>query len=130
MSDMSVKEAYRVLQAECGIEVGDRVKVLRMPTGKDGKLGWKERNSASDDITGREYKIEMDNGSRGFALENCGADYPFFVLELVEKAKPELPPIMVGGHEVAFLDDRIRVCGISVKKETLREILKRLEGNN
>ncbi len=131
MTDMSVIEALRVLRNACGIAKGDKIEVVKAPSASCDQylpryIGyWGER-------IGKTYRIRcMDSTPGRFSLEGSHRyNIPFDCLELVEKAKPEPPPIVVGGHEVAFLDDGIRVCDISVKKETLREILKRLEEKN
>jgi len=83
---MDVEDAYICMQEHCGISVGDTVKVLR--TAKDDEMGW--RNNWTDYMdryvqqTGlveaiREGGIEIkfDNGRVW--------DFPFFVLELIEK---------------------------------------------
>ena len=130
MSEMSVKEAYKVLQAECGIETGDKVKVLRMY--ERHEMGCAlcvedQRRMKVGDI----YFAEIRSTSNSISLRNekdiCVGFAPFFALELVEKAKPELPPIMVGNHEVEFLDGEIEVGCETVSKETLLQILERLE---
>ncbi len=129
MSEMSVQEAYRVLQANCGIEAGDKVKVLR--AAKTSEMGWgygwdKKYSKHIGDIGVVDRITPNDNGFYiVFAHDNIYA--PFFVLELVEKAKPELPSIVIAGSKVEFHDDHIRVCGIMVPNATLRNILERLE---
>ncbi len=134
MSGITIEQAYEKMQAECGIEAGDMVKQLR--GARDGEMGW-DHSGMGDTYTtsGIFFVICMQSGVEGVMLNKDkysehGNFYPFFCLELVEKAKPELPLIEVGGHRVAFLDDRIRVCDISVSHETLREILKRVEEKN
>lgn len=137
MSEMSVQEAYRVLQANCGIGKGDKVEVVRAPFLYDGVNSypdhWRKR-------VGNVYRIDNIESTTGwFGFSHEGRNFydgcytiPFYCLELVEKAKPELPPILVGGNEVKFIRGdipRIEVCGVSVHKETLRKILERLDEN-
>lgn len=35
---MDIREAYKVMQSQCGIEVGDKVRVLRKA--KSREMGW------------------------------------------------------------------------------------------
>ncbi len=136
MSDMSVKEAYRVLQAACEIEGGDTVRIVRgyMESEAD-KIGFysiglcKEFNQMIGK-TKRVVAVCRNYIELPFREAGNTIFAPFYCLELVEKAEPGLPPIEIGGHKVAFLDDRIRVCDISVSHKTLREILKRVEEQN
>lgn len=129
--EMSVKEAYKVLHDNCGIEVGDRVKVLRKFKSYESGFGnsWTSEKAS---MIGKEFIVGTDLAHMGYSPENdpC-SHYPFFVLELIEKAKPELPPIMVGACEVEFFGGSIGIGGgVMISKETLREILERLGGEN
>lgn len=134
MSEITVKEAYRVLQANCGIEDNDRVRLLRMyeahEMGCDLCLE-DQRNMRIGDI----YFANFDHVGGCIRLRDeatprgtCVGFAPFFCLELVEKAKPEPPPIKVGSHEVEFHGDHITVGCETITGETLRKILGRLEG--
>jgi hypothetical protein len=82
---MDVKEAYKVMQENCGIEVGDTVRVLR--EAKSHEMGWSHIWVITmNEFIGNELKvISLDNGA-GIQLSN---DYyfPFFVLKLTRKAK-------------------------------------------
>ncbi len=127
MSEMSVKEAYKVMQANCGIEKGDTVEVLRVPTEYDRAYGWTGAGGSNYFCNGKRVLVEHNLGSDGFSLKGFVYSYPFPCLRLIEKAKPELPPIMVGNHEVEFLDGEIEVGCETVSKETLLQILERLE---
>ena len=138
MSDMSVEEAYRVLQAACGIEVGDKVKVRRMPTGIN-EMGWDPATFGLDNpdrlrMVGRAAMVKDIHERLGISVlyeyKDGGDRWPFFCLELVEKAKPEPPPIYIGDMSVKFTDGGIKVCDISVSKDKLQEILNRIEGQN
>ena len=131
MSEMSVKEAYKVLQVKYGIEVGDKVKILRSwhkdELGFDGVLH-SERASAIGKVGVVDFPHDGHISVSGF--EHNPSLYihtPFFALELIEKAKPELPPIVVGGERVEFEGNLIRIGGITVSKTILLRILERLE---
>lgn len=82
---MKLKKAYLRMQKESGFNIGDTVRVLRRAD--SGEWGW--CNNWSDDmdiyVEGADYEI-TDIDKFGVRL---GDDYqfPFFVLELVEKAK-------------------------------------------
>ncbi|KKM61557.1 hypothetical protein LCGC14_1530490 [marine sediment metagenome] len=89
--NMDIEKAYDVLQAASGIEVGDRVRVLR--TNKHYELGsravahsMKELEGGRAGIVSRidegRIIVDMDNGVNVWHL-------PFFVLEVIKKAEPE-----------------------------------------
>lgn len=121
MSEMTVEQAYKVMQAHCGIEVGDKVKVLR--GFKQGEMGTDGSDISSSDLVGdigvvtnscsSWFHLKMDKHIRG----KTEMHYPFFCLELVEKAKPELPA------DVSFTDDGLTVRGTFLSKDTIRRNL-------
>jgi len=124
MGEMLVKEACKVMQANCGIDEGDKVELVRLPFRYDYPLGRRAdvikylRNYMGNIFTAR-HTIGRENFSIGLAY-----NVPFYCLELVEKADP---PIKVGSYEVEFYDNGIKVCGIKIPTETIRKILDRLE---
>ncbi|TET41426.1 MAG: hypothetical protein E3J60_04545 [Dehalococcoidia bacterium] len=128
---MNIEEAYLVMQEHCGIEVGDKVRVIRKHSNFEMGYGC-QTSKGKETLVGETGIVESVNkhsnsiriGFKG-GLSSWG--FPFFCLELVEKAKPELPPIKVGGREVIFGDGCIKVCGLLVTKPILHEILDRLE---
>ena len=85
--NMNLQEAYKIMQDNCGIEVGDTVKVLRRAENKEN--GWNNNwGDYMDDHIGKEY-IVTELAVGGIRLNNWCC-FPFFVLELVKKA-PKLP---------------------------------------
>lgn len=128
---MDLKAAYKVMQEHCGIEDRDEVKLLR--TYKTYEMGCDLHSlDKRKVIVGGHYFADLTNICNGIKLRDkpngkCVGFAPFFCLELVEKAKPEPPPIYVDDHEVEFLDGKIRVCDVTVSKETLKQIYERLE---
>ena len=82
---MTLEEAYLTMQENCGIEVGDTVKVLRKA--KSEEMGWSAIWTGSmSDLVGKTAKVtEFDKDRNGLSL-NDDYWFPFFVLELVEKA--------------------------------------------
>ena len=91
---MTKQEKYIKDQAECGIKVGDRVKVMRKT--KSYTNGWDtcwvpEMNESVGKVFKVEGFSEFDKGD-GFLLSD-GFYYPFFVLEKVVTRK--------GGKKVA-----------------------------
>jgi len=134
MSEMSAREAYRVLQGGFGARGGDDVKVVRGYTEEEANdMGFTASGMRGEfnRLVGKIvpvvnvgiYHIEIPDPNN----EGGGIYAPFFCLELVEKAKPKPPPIMVGGNVVKFLDGKIRVCDVTVSGETLHKMLDRLE---
>lgn len=100
---MQLQEAYRTLQGASGIEVGDKVRVLRRA--KDHEMGWD--NSWIDDrmdrFIGGVYEVAVvdEDGIRFSSSVGPRFSFPFFVLEVVEKANP---PIRIGSYTVGFRD--------------------------
>lgn len=129
---MDVREAYKVLQAECGIEVGDKVKISRgYEKDEAHRMGF-TLTGLSEEFRGMVGKIkhvvEVADSHISLPFGHDTEIYvPFFCLELVEKGKPELLPIIIGPYEVKFLDNKIKVCDITITKGTLKQILDRLE---
>jgi len=128
-----LQEAYKVMQEHCGIEVGDTVKVVRAPF--DGEAD-KEYGKHWRNRIGNIYRVDNIDSTPGrFGLAHSGknmysGDYnvPFYCLELVEKAKSELPPIMIAGRAVEFFGASIGLGGgVIVSKAILLQILERLE---
>jgi hypothetical protein len=82
---MTLKEAYIKMQENCGIEVGDTVKVLR--EAKNYEMGWSYVWVITmNEFIGNELKVISLDNVAGIQLSN---DYyfPFFVLKLTRKAK-------------------------------------------
>jgi len=83
---MEIREAYKVMQAASGIEVGDTVKVLR--TAKGAECGWDnswvrdmDKSIGKSMVVMRIasfYGIELKDGNNRFT-------YPFYVLEIIKK---------------------------------------------
>lgn len=121
---MDIREAYKMMQAASGIEVGDTVKMLR--EFKRYEMGC---NLIPSDIhgamIGETYivnqieavgDIRVNGGSIAF-----NAFLPFFCLELIAKGPP---PIKIGEHTVETDKDGITVGCESVPWETLEKILE------
>lgn len=121
------QESYLVLHKASGIEVGDKVKVLRMPN--DNELGWHFGGQDLDkkQLVGKVVEVAYDNKSLGFILTNERAkrawNFPFFVLELVEKGES---PIWVDGYKVQFFPGNIAINCTEIPNATCRQIVERL----
>lgn len=124
---MDVQEAYRVMQEHCGIEKGDTAKMVRLPFRGDIPFGRYDPSFYSCGL-GRQVTITEITERAVFSSGTQGG-LPFYCFELVEKAKPELPPIKIGNHVIEFLPKKgnIKVCGIIIHQETLEQILERLK---
>ena len=99
---LNIKEAYNVMQGECGIDVGDTVRIMRKA--ECHELGWNTSwPSTMDSYVGKEFTV-TENSAKGSADYHYGYGYrvkhltgywfPWFVLELVEK-KPEVKELTV-----------------------------------
>lgn len=85
---MTRQEWYDYGQKHCGIEEGDTVKVLRKAESKEEgwRIAW---NPHMDGFVGQTLTVNLIQEGRGL---QCASEYywfPFFVLQLIEKAKPE-----------------------------------------
>jgi len=91
---MELREAYLKMQEKCGIDEGDTVKVLRKA--ENYEMGWRTFWEESMNKTiGNKYKVRRKNGMVGFELDlgdTASWNFPFFVLELVEKKKEHKSP--------------------------------------
>lgn len=93
---MDLQDAYKILQDNCGIEVGDKVKVLHKTANEE--LGWGYCwVSEMDACVGRELTV-VNVKTGGICLEDRHY-YPWFVLELVEKA-PKTKIITIDGKDI------------------------------
>ena len=84
------KKSYEKRQAECGLKVGDFVKILRKA--KDGENGWDNYwPEEADTWVGKTGEIIEDGGGAGLKVfleeENDWWLFPYFVLENVEEKK-------------------------------------------
>jgi len=102
--EMTLQEAYKVMQANCGIEVGDTVKVLRKAKDDEmARYGLSYQCTMPSSLIGTTVKVYRLYET---AIHAEGWNYPFFVLELVKKA-PKLPsPIRISSqYKVMFRED-------------------------
>jgi len=76
------KELYLEGQANCGLKIGDKIKVIR--TTESRKSGWCQPwNDSMNSSVGKTFIIkDFGNDDNGFQLEN-NYWYPYFVLEKV-----------------------------------------------
>ena len=84
---LSLQEAYKLMAANCGIEKGDTVRVIRKAN--DHEMGW--MNSwiyTMDEYIGRTFVVSLEDNGNGFNFD--GYSFPFFVLELVKKAEKSI----------------------------------------
>ncbi len=111
--EMDIKQAYAIMQKASGIEVGDEVKILR--TAKRGEMGWYGLcdNTRMQKLNlGRTLKVtNIAYGEHGYIelkSYNGGRTFvPFFVLEIIEKAKKE-KMITIDGKE--FSESTIKLA--------------------
>lgn len=107
---MDIREAYKVMQSQCGIEVGDKVRVLR--EARSYEMGWGPVwNGEMTDAVGEVCTVLEVGESSGFKLDGHGRCwwFPFFVLELVEKAKRSVDVILNEGYTATVFPDKIKV---------------------
>ena len=90
-----MEKAYKERQAECGLKVEDKVRVLRKA--EDCEDGWGNTWAKvyMDDFVGRIGKIVGERPHAGFKVfleeENDWWYFPYFVLEKVDEEQKETP---------------------------------------
>ncbi len=120
MSDITIEQAYEKMQAACGIEAGDEVKLLRACKPKELGYGFDPYNETGrmDEAVGKTGLVQ-DKG-RNYLMVSIGEhvmNVPFFVLELAEKARLEIP------NNVSFTADGLKVGEVFLSKDTIRRNL-------
>jgi len=88
MSELTLQECYEEMQANCGIKVGDQVRVLR--TAKDFELGWGTFWMQSmKDAVGKIFDVLEVEYNDGILLHTQDGDFyvPFYVLEKIKQVK-------------------------------------------
>ncbi len=99
-------EAYRKLHAQCGIEKGDSVKLLRLFG--DHEMGFGHIcGSAADASVGSVYEVSNNDGHT-IQLSNR-YHYPFFVLEVVKKAIQPITVKLNSEHNAVVSKDGVVV---------------------
>lgn len=94
---MDIRECYIKMQENCGIKIGDTVKVLRKAVLDE--LGWEcSWLSLMDDHIGKEFTVSALEGSEGIRLDN-GYLYPFFVLEKISS------PVVLKHGDILLWED-------------------------
>jgi hypothetical protein len=79
---MNTKEAYELMQNNCGIYTGDTVNILR--EARSYEMGWNtEWVSQMTDMIGKNYEVEEIKDDFGIRLEKYW--FPFFVLEKIKE---------------------------------------------
>ncbi len=124
---MDLQEAYLTLHEASGIEAGDKVDILRLPTG-NSEGGW--THMGLDPNFHRTLGlgiVRADAGREGFRVRHLkvgdNQEWPFFCLELIEKGTS---PFKIGDNEVKFTAEGIKVGCQSVTTEEVDEIHRRL----
>jgi len=133
---MTSAEAYKCLQDNCGLQVGDRVKITRKAT--DGEMGWPTiwLDDIFDELIGQTFTV-TDFSVYGFLLDNKrGGSFPFFVLEkvlweprhgdLIRTSDGDMRLIILRNGELQALDEMGTVVAFSRKDiiSSLEEIHK------
>ena len=121
---MKVEEAYTVLQKESGIGIGDKVRVLRRFKGSEmgcESTGWNSCNTKARFVDDKAVGI-IDGIQSRYLLVSMGSEYrsdtwsfPFFVLEVIEKAKTIT-------KVVTFIDETGKDVTDQISAETKRNL--------
>ncbi len=91
VNKMTITEAYEIMQDACGIKVGDTVKILR--TNVNYELGSTAAFHTESELE-RSGRIGivckmLDRSMLVRMPDGYGFQMPFFILEVIEKAKQE-----------------------------------------
>lgn len=138
MNEISIQEAYRILQAASGFEVGDKVRCVRHFKMFEGG------SSSISSLCGSKQAFVDDKAvgtisaiDKGAIHVDCGIEYlgartfPFFTLELVGKGGKLPAPIQLdsGEYSVEFKEaGNIKVGCQNIKFKTLEEIYLTAKG--
>jgi hypothetical protein len=120
---MNIEEAYKVMQNNCGIKIGDKVRVLRKA--EDNEMGWSNGWCDFMDIyvgkVGKAMGSSLDYNGLSVKFDDGEWYYfPFFVLEKVEEDEGK----KVMAMNEAYLEMQ-NSCGI--KKGDKVRILRKAE---
>jgi len=94
---MKIKEAYKVMQAECGIEVGDRVDILRPNDSNEMGTSALYHRQDEFDCYGSSGRVDAVGYRCIVVITDAGKIFrlPFFVLRVTKKAHKPEPEKMV-----------------------------------
>jgi len=95
-----LREAYQLMQDNCGIKVGDTVRVLRTATHEEAELYNEIWVTGCEHYIGKEYGVE---GGQACATIIDGVRFPFFVLQKIKDGEPELKPCPFCGEKPELL---------------------------
>ena len=109
-SEQLLREAYITMQAACGIEVGDTVRITRKAA--DFEMGWGEDWAGDKMIalvgkTGVVSKVHDKRPNGGFKVHDWY--FPFFVLELVSKKPRSIKLRLSDDYDAQVFKDKIVV---------------------
>lgn len=86
-SSIELQAAYRLLALNCGIEVGDEVRILRPFSSNEMGFGAAWNPGMNPHIHGVYIVSYIETSTGYFTLEGVSWVWPFLVLELVTKGK-------------------------------------------
>ena len=109
-SEQLLRETYITMQAACGIEVGDTVRITRKAA--DFEMGWGEDWAGDEMIalvgkTGVVSKVHDHRPNGGFKINDWY--FPFFVLELVSKKPRSIKLRLSDDYDAQVFKDKIVV---------------------
>lgn len=95
MADL--EKAYKLMEKNCGLKEGDKVRVLRKATSHE--LGWcNSWVEPMDDMVGKEATVDfVSKAGVGIRFKGMSYHYPWFVLEKIASAPPK---IVIDGKEI------------------------------
>lgn len=124
---MDLKAAYLAMQKASGIKPGDTVRVMRKA--ESYEMGWGQPWARSMDIfVGKEYKVFALSKFEdfGFVLDGVsGYLFPFFVLEVVKKAKSPFEWIIISlnsFHLAIVKEDKVSVGCQNFSFDKIKEL--------
>ena len=120
----NLKEAHRIMQQNCGINIGDTVRVVRKA--KSGEMGWTatwvedmDERVGKQGVVGNIYNSE---DTLGIAILHY--NFPFFALEKVEPVKP----VTARDKVMSLLADSDLGCGKENIIEAVGLVMDEVEG--
>ena len=119
----NLKEAHRIMQQNCGINIGDTVRVVRRA--KSREMGWTaiwledmDKAVGKEGVVGNIYNSE---DILGIAVLHY--NFPFFALEKVESAQP----VTVRDKVMALLEKSDLGCSVDNIIEAMGLVMDEVE---
>lgn len=124
----ALRAAYLTLHEASGFRVGDKVRVLRKAASLEA--GWDNVwDKYMDRAVGDVFTIIKDGAGGGFLMNSHGGLFPWFVLELVERAPERVASITIESQGVTATatPDAVQVGEQTFTREQIAAFAKAMD---